>query len=77
MLTLIVNFKDGNFNIYHNIKKFSKKDDILFYIDDIQEYELQLKKVASYKIYLYKRLIVSTTEPCEIAIPEKINEFFL
>ena len=77
MLTLIVNFKDGNFNIYNNIKKFSKKDDVLFYIDDIQEYEVQLKQVASYKIYLYKRLIVSTTETYEIAIPEKINEFFL
>ena len=77
MLTLIVNFKDGNFNIYNNIKKFNKKDDILFYIDDIQEYEVQLKQIASYKIYLYKRLIVSTTEPYEIAIPEKINELFL
>ena len=77
MLTLIVNFKDGNFNIYNNIKKFSKKDDILFYIDDTQEYEVQLKQIASYKIYLYKRLIVSTTEPYEIDIPEKINELFL
>lgn len=77
MLTLMINFKDGNFNIYNNIKKFSKKDDILFYIDDTQEYEVQLKQIASYKIYLYKRLIVSTTEPYEIAIPEKINELFL
>ena len=41
MLTLMINFKDGNFNIYNNIKKFNKKDDILFYIDDIQEYEVQ------------------------------------
>ncbi len=75
MLTLIVNFKDGNFNIYHNIKKFSKKDDVLFYIDDIQEYEVQLKKVASYKIYLYKKLVVSITEPFKITTPEKLRDF--
>lgn len=75
MLTLIVNFKDGNFNIYHNIKKFNKKDDILFYIDDIQEYEVQLKKVASYKIYLYKKLVVSITEPFKITTPEKLRDF--
>lgn len=75
MLTLIVNFKDGNFNIYHNIKKFNKKDDILFYIDDIQEYEVQLKQVASYKIYLYKKLVVSITEPFKITTPEKLRDF--
>lgn len=71
MLTLMVNFKDGNFNIYSNIKKFRKNDEILFYVDDIQEYEVQLKKVAGYKIYLYKKLIVSIPEQHEIDVPEK------
>lgn len=71
MITIMVNFKDGNFNIYSNIKKFRKNDEIIFYVDDTQEYEVPLKKVAGYKIYLYKKLIVSITEQHEIGIPEK------